>query len=120
MPLQLMIDDAKGIPIPLDELAEEAWALQLGRAVTQGAVDSLRERLATSFAATLAECLDPDLRPPTDAQLKYAMAIARDLKVALPPEALRFRGAMATFLAHFAETHKQKRRDRHHGGNSSG
>jgi hypothetical protein len=114
MPLQLMIDEDQGIPIPLDELTEEAWALQLGRAATQGAVDSLRERLATCFAATLVECLDADLRRPTEAQLKYAMAIARDLNVALPSEALRFRGAMATFLALFAETHKQRRRGHPH------
>jgi hypothetical protein len=102
----------------LDELTEEAWALQLGRAARQGAVDSLRKRLATCFAATLADCLDADLRRPTEAQLKYAMAIARDLNVALPSEALRFRGAMATFLTHFAETHKQKRRGHHHGSES--
>lgn len=118
MPLQLVIDDDQRIPIPLDELTEEAWALQLGRAARQGAVDSLRERLATCFAAALAECLDADLRRPTEAQLKYAMAIARDLNVALPSEALRFRGAMATFLTHFAETHKQKRRGHHHGSES--
>jgi hypothetical protein len=118
MPLQLVIDDDRHIPIPLDELTEEAWALQFERAARQGAVDSLRERLATCFAAALAECLDADLRRPTEAQLKYAMAIARDLNVALPSEALRFRGAMATFLTHFAETHKQKRRDHHHGRKS--
>jgi hypothetical protein len=116
MPLQLVIDNEQGIPIPLDELTEEAWALQLGRAATQGGVDSLCERLAICFAATLAECLDADLRRPTEAQLKYAMAIARDLNVALPSEALRFRGSMAAFLTQFAETHKQKRRSHYHGG----
>jgi hypothetical protein len=25
MPLQLVIDEGQGIPIPLDELAEDAW-----------------------------------------------------------------------------------------------
>lgn len=110
MPLQLMIDDSQGIPIPLDRLMEEAWSLQLGRAAAQGAVQSLSMRLASCFATTLVECLDPDLKPPTDAQLKYATAIARDLNVALPSEALRFRGAMADFLNRFAEAHKQMRR----------
>jgi len=110
MPLQLMIDDEQGIPIPLDDLTEEAWLLQFGRAEAQGAIESLSERLATCFAVTLTECLDPDLKPPTEAQLKYAMAIARDLKVALPPEALRFRGSMTEFLGRFAEVHKLRRR----------
>jgi hypothetical protein len=31
---------------------------------------------------------------------------------------LRFRGAMTTFLTHFAETHKQKRHGHHHGSES--
>lgn len=112
MALQLMIDADQGIPIPLDDLTKEAWTLQLGRAAAQGAMESLSVRLASCFATTLAECLDADLKPPTEAQLKYATAIARDLNVGLPSEALRFRGAMAEFLNRFADIHKQKRRDR--------
>ncbi|HET7332898.1 hypothetical protein [Dyella sp.] len=110
-----MIDEDQGIPIPLDDLTEEAWTLQLGRAAAQGGVESLRVRLATCFATTLVECLDADLKPPTKAQLKYATAIARDLNVALPGEALRFRGAMAEFLNRFVEVHKQRRRSHSHG-----
>ena len=118
MPLQLMIDEGQGIPIPLDDLAEEAWTLQLGRAAAQGGVESLSTRLATCFATTLVECLDADLKPPTEAQLKYATAIARDLNVGLPSEALRFRGAMAAFLDRFAAAHKQRRHGHVHGNES--
>jgi len=114
MPLQLLFDEDQSIVIPTDDLTEEAWTLQLGRAMAQGDVEGLSERLATCFAITLIECLDADLKPPTEAQLKYATAIARDLNLALPSEALRFRGAMTEFLDRYVELHKQKRRG--HGG----
>jgi len=108
MSIQLVLDD-EDIPIPLDDCVREAWLLQYNRASLYGAVDGLRERLAMCFASSLAECLDADLKPPTEAQLKYATAIARDLGVSLPSEALRFRGAMAEFIDRFAAAHKQRR-----------
>jgi hypothetical protein len=108
--MQLVLNDDEAVPIPLDDFLREAWELQYHRASFQGAIDGLAERLAVCFASSLAECLDADLKPPTEAQLKYAMTIARDLGVALPPEALRFRGAMAEFIERFVEAHKRRRR----------
>lgn len=110
MPLQLVVDEGGGIPIPLDDCVREAWMLQYDRATLAGAVDDFRERLAVCFAISLAECLDPDLKPPTDAQLNYAMVIARDMGISLPSEAIRFRGAMSDFLSRFADSYRQKRR----------
>jgi len=110
MSFQLIINEELGIPIPLDNLTEEAWLLQYDRAAEQGCIEGFYQRLGACFATTLNACLDADLKPPTEAQLKYATAIARDLNVALPPEALRFRGAMVEFLSRFAEAHKQQRR----------
>lgn len=114
MPLQLILDDDGGIPIPMDDTVQEAWQLQFDRAAHAGTLQGLRERLGNCFARSLAECLDADLKPPTDAQLSYATAIARDLGIALPHEALRFRGAMAEFIDRYAEAHKQRRRSRGH------
>lgn len=113
MSFQLVINEELGIPIPLDNLTQEAWQIQYERAAEQGLIEGFYQRLGVCFASTLNECLDPDLKPPTEAQLKYATAIARDLNVGLPPEALRFRGAMTEFLARFADAHKQQRRMRH-------
>ncbi|HET7332588.1 hypothetical protein [Dyella sp.] len=107
--MQLVLNDEEVIPIPLDDFVQEAWVLQYNRASFQGGLEVLVERLAACFASSLAECLDPDLKLPTEAQLKYATAIARDLGVALPPEALRFRGAMTEFIDRFADTHKRRR-----------
>ena len=109
MSFQLVLDEEVSIPIPLDSLTSEAWHIQYDRATEQGAIDGFYQRLGACFALTLHECLDADLKPPTDAQLKYATAIARDLNIPLPSEVLRFRGAMTDFLGRFAETHKQHR-----------
>ncbi|MBM7127981.1 hypothetical protein [Dyella mobilis] len=119
MSFQLTIDEEVFIPIPLDDLTLEAWQLQYDRAAEQGTVAGFYKRLSTCFATTLCECLDADLKPPTDAQLKYATAIARDLNLPLPPEALRFRGAMTDFLGRFAEMHKTQRRTRPQKGGGS-
>lgn len=110
MPMQLVLDDDSGIPIPLDDDVREAWILQFDRASACDGVDVLCDRLAECFAHSLAECLDPDLKPPTEPQVRYATDISRRLGVALPAEALRFRGAMAEFIERFAELHRNRRR----------
>lgn len=108
--MRLVLDDESGIFLPLNDVVREAWLLQYNRAAHTGAIDGFRERLASCFATSLAECLDTDLKPPTDAQVQYATSIARELGVALPSEALRFRGPMGEFIDRFAEALRQKRR----------
>jgi hypothetical protein len=108
--MQLVLNDEEVIPIPLDDFVQEVWVLRYNRASFAGAMDGFVERLAVCFASSLAECLDPDLKAPTDAELKYATVIARDLGVALPSEALRFRGVMAEFIDRFADAYKRRRR----------
>ena len=110
MPMQLVLDDDGSIPIPMDDCVQEAWVLQYDRALHAGTMDGFRERLAACFALSLAECLDPDLKLPTEPQVKYATAISRELGIPLPAEALRFRGAMTEFIDRFAEMLKEKRR----------
>jgi hypothetical protein len=108
--MQLVLNDEDAISIPLDDCAREAWVLQYERAHLSGEMDQFRRRLAQCLANSLAECLDPDLKLPTEAQLKYATQIAREMGVSLPSEALRFRGSMAEFIGRFADAFRQKRR----------
>lgn len=108
--MRLVLDDDSGISIPLNDCVRAAWLLQYDRAAHSGGIEGFQERLASCFAESLAECLDTDLKPPTDAQVKYATSIARELGIALPSEALRFRGPMAEFIDRFAETLRRKRR----------
>ena len=113
MSVRLMFDDDIGIPIPLDNYVLEAWILQYVRALHSGRMESLMDRLATSFATSLAECLDADLKQPSDAQIQYATSIARELGIPLPAEALRFRGPMGDFIDRFAEPFRQRHRKPH-------
>jgi len=112
MSLQLLLDNEDCIPIPMDDSVQEAWQLQLDRALLEGSTEALRTRLAHSFANSLAECLDPDLKPPTEAQVQYATAITRELGLSLGSEALRYRGAMSEFINRYADTFKERRHRR--------
>ena len=113
MSVRLMLDEETGIAIPLDNFSLEAWTLQYVRALHSGRMESLMDRLARSFATSLAECLDADLKQPSDAQIQYATSIARELGIPLPAEALRFRGPMGDFIDRFAEQFRQRHRKPH-------
>lgn len=110
MSVQLILDEEDSIPIPLDASVQEAWQLQFDRAVHAGSIDGLRDRLAYCFASSLTECLDADLKPPTDAQIQYATAITRELGLSLNSETLRYRGAMSEFINRYADAFKERRR----------
>lgn len=109
MSLQLFFDHDTEVGIPLDPSLEEAWRIQYERSLDTGRGESFQRRLAATFAQALTECLDADLKPPTAPQLQYATSIARQLGVALPPEALRFRGSMVEFIGRFAGELREKR-----------
>lgn len=110
MSLQLILGDEGSIPIPLEESVLEAWQLQFERALHAGTTGGLMERVASCFASGLAECLDPDLKPPTEAQVLYATAITRELGLSLNAEALRYRGAMSEFINRHVDAFKDRRR----------
>jgi hypothetical protein len=106
--VELVLDDDSGIPLPLDESTRQAWLVQYGRAEIGGATATLHRRLAECFALSLVACLDADLKPPTDAQLRYATDIARQLGVALPAEVIRFRGEATVFIRRYADAHRRR------------
>ena len=112
-------DWAWEIEVPLDGAAESALRLQVERAFS-GADEPQRraicERIGRKISDLLADALDPDLRPPTPRQIRFALEIARDLTISLPGEALRYRGAMHDFIARFSEQYYRERNrqfDRH-------
>lgn len=107
--MQLVLNEEDAIFIPLDGYIQEVWLIQYSRACGTGELDSFRQRLAHCFAASLTQCLDPEFQPPTPAQMDYATHIARELGVAPPGEAFRFRGAMSEFIQRFAETFQRSR-----------
>lgn len=69
----------------------------------EGDGDRFTERLGEGLSVAIETALDPDLRPPSSQQIAFAIAISKALQIPLPPEALKFRGAMGSFLdAHSA------------------
>lgn len=81
----------------------EALRLQVERIQTKDVfLAPVCERIGQKISETVLDVLDPDLRPPTEAQLKFAIDIARELCINLPGEALQFRGAMQEYLSRFS------------------
>lgn len=68
----------------------------------------LSRRLVDLISAMLAG----ELLPPTDKQLKYAIGIARELSLEIPPEVLRYRDAMTVFLGQNAAKYRDSKQRR--------
>jgi hypothetical protein len=111
MALQLVFNDEWAVSIPLSEYQLEAWDLQQARAASADDIDGLSERLAYCFASSLIACLDSDLKPPPEADLRLGMAIARDLGLSLHADALRYHGSMTAFIRRFGDV-RQRRQTR--------
>ena len=103
MGLRLVDDDLDvSFDIPLSLEAREAFNVQLQRASDVLAKSTFEARLSQQ----LCHLIDDDLRPPTSRQVAYALSIAKTLDVALPGEALRYKGSMCAFLERFVPAFK--------------
>lgn len=105
--MPLRITDVEGgweIEVPITGSTLEALRLQIARLNRREVfLSPICERIGLKISETVIEVLDPDLRPPTPAQVKFALDIARELSVNLPGEALQYRGAMHDFLTRYSD-----------------
>lgn len=110
MAIRIADDDGDWeMTIPMEIAVTEALRVQMARLQANDAnAQQLCRRIAERMAISILEVLDADLKPPTEAQVSYALAIARDLNVNLPGEALLFRGAMSDFLDRFIPLFNQR------------
>jgi len=60
--------------------------------------ESFGARLSGRILPVLADCLDWDLKPPTNAQISFAVSIAKKLQLEIPSGVLQRRSDMAEFL----------------------
>ena len=90
----------------------ELLTRQMSRCVEYGGFELFARWLSNALASSLPDLVDYDLRPPSDAQVKFAMAIARTLGVVLTPDVLRYRGAMHEFLSSHKDAFETRRRAR--------
>lgn len=112
MALQLLFEDRWAIPVEMDARLREALDLQHARTSSSESDEEFATRLSICISAAVAACLDPDLQLPTPNQIRYATDIARELGVALPADALRYRGAITEFINRFAEAFRSSREQR--------
>jgi hypothetical protein len=79
-------------------ILEEAIAIQWERIRQRTVRDTYVKALEYRLQDLLKECLDWDLKPPTDAQVAYATLLAARHGVSVPSEALSFRFHTAMFI----------------------
>ncbi|MGE4070213.1 MAG: hypothetical protein AB7E72_03490 [Lysobacterales bacterium] len=82
---------------------------ELGKAYTAaGDRGKLHAELTKTIEPAIQKVLPYDLRLPSDAQISYAIAIARALRLAVPPDVFSRRGAMHEFLDQYVPAFKAK------------
>ena len=88
---------------------ERAFALQWERIKDRAASDAFCRRMTSQLESVIPDSIDWDIKDPTPAQLSFAMALSKELDVAIPPDALRYRANMHEFLEKHSQLAKAKR-----------
>lgn len=108
MPLYL-VNPAVDMSLELfvSQRLEEALTIQFERIKDRRVRDTFVQHLERRLEGLLADTIDWDLKEPTQAQLSYAMLVAKQLGIELPSEVRRSRFHAAMFLEEHADQVKQ-------------
>lgn len=107
MSFQLIFGDHEiALPLPFEGHIEERLIGLLGKDEDTSISNN---ELSARIVDVITALIQNQIVPPTDKQLKYAIAIARELSLQLPAEVLQYRDAMKAFLAMHAETYRKRR-----------
>ena len=110
MPFQLVYGDHElSLRIPFESHVEDRLVELLERSDPDDTNSRTRNELAGRIAEAIGVMLTDNVLPPTDKQVKYAVAIARELGLQLAPEVLRSREAMTSFLGAHADTYRRRK-----------
>lgn len=101
MRLSLLSDEME-IQAEVPTEAAEALEQQLARIDSEESRRVFVEAMLKHLGRVLSGFLDPDLRPPTEKQVAYAMSLSRRFEVEIPRDALMYRDAMCDFLQKYA------------------
>lgn len=115
MSFQLQVIDVESgwtAEVVLADADHELLGRQMARCVEQAGLDWFAQWLSRILSAALPDVVDYDLKPPSEAQVNYATAIARALRVSLTPDVLRYRGAMHEFLSMHKDAFDARRKSR--------
>ena len=113
MPFRLVYGDFDfHVSLPLEEHIEQ----RLYRIISQAEPFDSGERghleLARRIADVITAVLEGEMLPPSNKQLQYALAIARELTLELPADVLKYRESMGVFLATHAESYRSSKANR--------
>ncbi len=97
------------LALPFEGHIEERLLQVIGKAEPQVADERGRNDLARRIVDLVTALLEGELLPPTEKQLKYAVAIARELSLELPAEVLQYRETMKAFLGAHAEHYRRRK-----------
>jgi len=88
------------LELPFSPLGREQVTSQVRRMQEdEGQSRSFEYRLAEELSRRIPELTDWDIKPPTGAQMAYAVSLCAQLGIVLPAATRRSRGLMQTFLA---------------------
>lgn len=96
------------VELPLSEEVQAAVALQLARTQDRNQIDAFAQRVAYQLETAIPDALDWDIKKPTAAQASFAIALSKELDVAIPSEAMNYRGQMHAFINRYAPLAKQR------------
>ncbi|WP_295680813.1 hypothetical protein [uncultured Nevskia sp.] len=110
MPLKLSLAFNEHEYLSADVPAEAAEVIerQFARLTTKASREEFAEAMLKHLSRVLATFLEPDLRPPTEKQIAFAMALSRRLNVPIPREALMYKEAIEDFLSKYAYNSKSR------------
>lgn len=97
------------LPVQFESHIEDQLLHLLGRIASPDGGENLRANLSARVADAITAVIESRANPPSDKQLKYAVAIARELSLQLPAEVLQHKEAMAEFLSRHADTYRRRK-----------
>ncbi len=97
------------LSLPFEGQVEERLLQVIRGSESPLAADRARSELALRMVDLVAALLDGKLLPPSEKQLKYAVAIARELALQLPEGVLQYRESMKLFLDTHAEEYRRRK-----------
>ncbi len=86
---------------------EEALTIQYERIKDRRVRDTFVKQLEAQVETLLKDSIDWDLKEPTESQLNYAILVAKQLGIAVPSEARKYRFYAAMFLETYAAQAKK-------------
>jgi hypothetical protein len=102
-------DHEIALPLQFEAHVEEMLIHLMDLSADSPGRDRTRSELASRIVDAITSMLESNVIPPSEKQVKYAVAIARELSLHLPADVLQHRDAMTQFLANHADTYRRSR-----------